>query len=132
MGYHNTHNREAYAVVIAQVGSSGSVSRYPVKTWITNNGITAHAKAQRIVNDDMLYYILKNIESRLKDLAEGTAQPKLSSSSVLSLEVQLPSLADQQALQPDLDEIRHKHAKIAIYKSKAQEAIRALIPSASE
>lgn len=129
MGYHNAHNKEAYAVVISQVGSAGNVSRYPVKSWITNNGMTIHPKGTQIDNDDILYYLLKNIQDDIKGFAEGTAQPKLSSASVLSLELQLPPLTEQHALQADFDEIRHKHAKIATYKAKAQEAIQRLIPS---
>ena len=131
MGYHNAHNKEAYNVVLAQVGANaGNVSRYPVKSWITSNGMTIHPKGTGIANDDILYYSLKNIQDDIKGLAEGTAQPKLSSSSVLSLEVQLPPLTEQQSLQSDFDEIRHKHAKIATYKAKAQEAIQRLIPGA--
>jgi type I restriction enzyme S subunit len=132
MGYHNIHNKEAYAVVLAQVGANaGNVSRYPVKSWITNNGMTIHPKGTGIVNDDILYYLLKNIQDDIKGFAEGTAQPKLSSTSVLSLELQLPPLTEQQTLQSDFDEIRHKHTKIATYKAKAQEAIQRLIPGAT-
>jgi type I restriction enzyme S subunit len=132
MGYHNIHNKEAYAVVLAQVGANaGNVSRYPVKSWITNNGMTIHPKGTGIVNDDILYYLLKNIKDDIKGFAEGTAQPKLSSTSVLSLELQLPPLTEQQTLKSDFDEIRHKHAKIATYKAKAQEAIQRLIPGAT-
>jgi restriction endonuclease S subunit len=133
MGYHGVHNREAYAVVLAQVGSAGNVSRYPVKSWITNNGMTIHPKAAAsasISNDDMLYYVLKPIQDDIKGLAEGTAQPKLSASSVLSLEISLPPIAEQQALQSNFDEIRHKHEKIKMYKAKAQDAIQRLIPGA--
>uniref|UniRef100_A0A6C0E6Z6 site-specific DNA-methyltransferase (adenine-specific) n=1 Tax=viral metagenome TaxID=1070528 RepID=A0A6C0E6Z6_9ZZZZ len=132
MGYHNTYNKEPYTVVLAQIGANaGNVSRYPVKSWITNNGMTIHPKGTSIINDDVLYYLLKNIQDDIKGFAEGTAQPKLSSTSVLSLEVQLPPLAEQQTLQSDFDEIRHKHAKIATYKAKAQEAIQRLIPGAA-
>ena len=129
MGYHNIHNKEAYNVILSQVGANaGSVSRYPVKSWITNNGMTIHPKDTRIINDDILYYVLKNVEDDIKMLAEGTAQPKLSSTSILSFEVQLPTLDDQHILQTDFDEIRHKHAKVPIYKAKVQKAIEHLIP----
>jgi restriction endonuclease S subunit len=132
MGYHNTHNKEEYTVVLAQVGANaGNVSRYPVKSWITNNGMTIHPKGTGIANDDILYYILKNIQDDIKGYAEGTAQPKLNASSVLSLTVQIPLLAEQQTLQSDFDEIRHKHAKIAYYKAKAADAIKSLIPGAA-
>ena len=44
--------------------------------------------------------------------------------------IPLPPLTEQQTLQSDFDEIRHKHAKIAEYKAKAQAAIQRLIPGA--
>ena len=127
MGYHSIHNREPYTAVVAQVGSAGNISRYPVKSWITNNGMTVHPKDTAITND-VMYFALKNIQDDIKALAEGTAQPKLSPSSLLSLSINLPTLAEQQTLQSHFDEIRHKHMKIAEYNAKAQEAIANLIP----
>jgi len=50
---------------------------------------------------------------------------------VRDIEIPLPPLTEQQTLQSDFDEIRHKHAKIATYKAKAQEAIQRLIPGAT-
>jgi len=50
---------------------------------------------------------------------------------VREIEIPLPPLTEQQTLQSDFDEIRHKHAKIAVYKAKAQEAIQRLIPGAT-
>ena len=50
---------------------------------------------------------------------------------VREIEIPLPSLAEQQTLQSDFDEIKHKHAKIAEYKAKAQAAIHRLIPGAT-
>ncbi len=50
---------------------------------------------------------------------------------VREIEIPLPPLTEQQTLQSDFDEIRHKHAKIAEYKAKAQAAIQRLIPGAT-
>jgi len=126
MGYHSIHNSEAYSIIVSQVGSAGSISRYPVESWITNNGMTIHPKN---ITNDYLYYTLKSIEDTIKHFAEGTAQPKLSSSSLLNIEIPLPPLEEQQTLQEDFDEIRHKHKKISVYKAKAQESIQRLIPT---
>jgi restriction endonuclease S subunit len=52
-------------------------------------------------------------------------------SNVVVTTIPLPPLTEQQTLQADFEEIRHKHAKIATYKAKAQEAIQRLIPGAS-
>jgi type I restriction-modification system DNA methylase subunit len=126
MGYHTIHNSEAYSIIVSQVGSAGTISRYPVESWITNNGMTIHPKN---ITNDYLYYTLKSMEDTIKHFAEGTAQPKLSSSSLLNIEIPLTSLIEQQTLQPEFMEIRHKHEKIIRYKEKAQEAIQRLIPS---
>jgi restriction endonuclease S subunit len=130
MGYHTSSNTEPYLPIVSLVGAnSGNISHYSVPCWITNNGGIVSPKREMILVD-FLYYVLKKNETNIKFLADGTAQPKLNVSAVLDMEIPLPPLAEQQRLQSDFDEIRHKHAKIAEYKAKAQDAIRRLIPGA--
>ena len=79
-----------------------------------------------------LYYYLKSIRNIIMDLAEyTTGMGAITQGSINNLEIPLPPLTEQQTLQSDFDEIRHKHAKIATYKAKAQEAIQRLIPGAT-
>jgi type I restriction enzyme S subunit len=78
-----------------------------------------------------LYYWLMSNKERLENLANVTTIPGITKTSLIGIEIPLPSLAEQQTLQSDFDEIRHKHAKIAEYKAKAQEAIQRLIPGAN-
>lgn len=128
IGYHTVHTHDAFTPILAQVGANaGNVSRSPTKCWVTNNGMTVTPNT-KFVSNDILYYILKNIQSTIRSHAEGTAQPKLSALSVLSIEVQVPTLEDQKSLQPLFDEIRHKHQMISFYKNKAQTAIDIYIP----
>lgn len=61
---------------------------------------------------------------------QGTGLENLNTKLFMEIEIPLPPLADQQTLEAEFDEIRHKHAKIAMYKAKAQEAIQRLIPGA--
>jgi type I restriction-modification system DNA methylase subunit len=75
------------------------------------------------------YYLQANMYL-LSDGMNGTTLKHLNKSFLEGFEIPLPSLAEQQTLQSDFDEIRHKHAKIAEYKAKAQEAIQRLIPGA--
>jgi type I restriction-modification system DNA methylase subunit len=78
-----------------------------------------------------LYYYLKSIRNIIMDLAEyTTGMGAITQGSINNIEIPLPPLTEQQTLQSDFDEIRHKHAKIATYKAKAQEAIQRLIPGA--
>jgi len=59
-----------------------------------------------------------------------TTIPHMQRGVAKDFELPLPPLTEQQTLQSDFDEIRHKHQKIATYKTKAQDAIKRLIPSA--
>ena len=61
-----------------------------------------------------------------------TTIPHMQRDVVKNFEMYLPTIEEQQTLQPEFDEIRHKHEKIAQYKAKAQEAIQRLIPGAEK
>lgn len=78
-----------------------------------------------------LYYYFKSDISILEAGYQGACHKNLTTQYINDIQIPLPSLAEQQTLQSDFDEIRHKHAKIAEYKAKAQEAIQRLIPGAS-
>ena len=72
--------------------------------------------------DDFKEYIQSNVVI--------TTIPHMQRDVAKNFEIPLPPLAEQQTLQSDFDEIRHKHAKIAYYKAKAADAIKRLIPGA--
>jgi type I restriction-modification system DNA methylase subunit len=132
MGFHNASTHEAYTPIVSQRGTAGHVSRYPTKSWITPNAVILKRKSTtHIINDDMLFYILKNEQWSIDNIVEKTAQPLLTIGNLKDIDIPLPPLAEQQTLQSDFDEIRHKHQKIATYKAKAQDAIQRLIPGAS-
>lgn len=127
MGYHTSSNRIAYTPLISQSGeNAGHISRYTKSVWASDCFSASSTK----MNDDFLYYSLLQIQEEINFLKTGTAQPHIYPSSIDSLTIVVPTLIEQQTLQPHFDEIRHKHAKIAEYKAKAQEAITKLIPGA--
>jgi type I restriction-modification system DNA methylase subunit/restriction endonuclease S subunit len=78
-----------------------------------------------------IYYYLKGNIDILENGMNGSVLQHLNKSFLAEVEIPLPPLTEQQTLQSDFDEIRHKHAKIATYKAKAQEAIQRLIPGAT-
>jgi len=80
-----------------------------------------------------MYYLLKTKLEEIQLLADYTTGNGNINIELMyqNVDLQLPPLTEQQTLQSDFDEIRHKHAKIATYKAKAQEAIQRLIPGAS-
>jgi restriction endonuclease S subunit/type I restriction-modification system DNA methylase subunit len=122
-------NRES-KFVIAKDGVSETCVRYvPGKFFLNHHGWTFACK-DTILYSYMGYWLLNNQQS-LYELATGTAQKGINQVSFYGLEISLPPLTEQQTLQSDFDEIRHKHAKIATYKAKAQEAIQRLIPGSA-
>jgi restriction endonuclease S subunit len=84
--------------------------------------------ADSVLPDYIYYYLLQNTSSII-ELGVGSCQKNVSPTQIMAIEIPLPPLTEQQTLQADFDEIRHKHAKIATYKAKAQEAIQRLIPT---
>jgi type I restriction-modification system DNA methylase subunit/restriction endonuclease S subunit len=121
-------NIEAYTPIVSRSGSAGHISRYPTKASAGSFAFVCLTKSDKAIAD-YLYFALKNEEEYIKTLPEGTVQKNMNRDVLRGVELQLPPLTEQQTLQSDFDEIRHKHAKIAIYKAKAQEAIQRLIPT---
>lgn len=81
---------------------------------------------------EFAYYSIKSLCDVINEMCfQGTGLENLNTNLFMGIEIPLPSLAEQQTLQSDFDEIRHKHAKIAEYKANAQAAIQRLIPGAA-
>ena len=80
-----------------------------------------------------MYYLLKTKLEEIQLLADYTTGNGNINIELMyqNVDLQLPPVTEQQTLQSDFDEIRHKHAKIVTYKAKAQEAIQRLIPSSA-
>lgn len=128
MGNHTSSNRKEYTPLVSQSGeNAGHISRYTKPVWASDCFSISSSK----MSDDFVYYSLLQIQDEINFLKTGTAQPHIYPSSIEGLLIAVPSLAEQQTLQSDFDEIRHKHAKIVTYKAKAQEAIQRLIPGAA-
>jgi len=122
------YNREN-EFMISKDGVSEKCVRYVSgKFFLNHHGWTIEPKD--VATYSYIGYWLLSNQDKLYDLAAGTAQKGINQDSFYSIEIPIPSLAEQQTLQSDFDEIRHKHAKIAEYKAKAQDAIQRLIPVA--
>ena len=124
------YNREN-EFMISKDGVSETCVRYiSGKFFLNHHGWTIEPKD--VATYPYIGYWLLSNQDKLYELAAGTAQKGINQDSFYSIQTPLPSLAEQQTLQSDFDEIRHKHAKIAEYKAKAQEAIQRLIPGAKK
>ena len=131
--YTNTSNRNDINCKISREGMSEAncVLMITGEYHQNSQGMTVGSKdSTKSINPYIWYWLIINKES-VYECGQGTAQKAISMTMLNDLEIPLPPLAEQQTLQSDFDEIRHKHAKIATYKAKAQEAIQRLIPGSA-
>lgn len=92
-------------VVIGRVGAyAGSVYYEPDKLWVSDNAISAVAKANSDIVFD--YYMLRNLH--LAERQIGTGQPLLTQSILNSIEVKLPPIDIQQKIAKTLVALDNK------------------------
>jgi type I restriction enzyme S subunit len=130
--YTNKSNRNGINCKISREGMSESNCILIITGEYHQNsqGMTVVSKdLSKIINPYIWYWLVINRET-IYECGHGTAQKAISMIMLNELQIPLPPLAEQQTLQSDFEEIRHKHAKIAEYKKKAQDAIKRLIPGA--
>ena len=131
--YTNTSNRNDINCKISREGMSEAncVLMITGEYHQNSQGMTVGSKdSAKSINPYIWYWLIINKES-VYECGQGTAQKAISMTMLNDLEIPLPPLTEQQTLQSDFNEIRHKHAKIAAYNAKAQEAIQRLIPGAT-
>ena len=124
-------NREGFTCKVSRFGISehNCVQTIYGDYWLMDSGFTVKGMSEK-TNDSYIYYWLIQNKELVYQCGRATAQMNMDMDTFRNLEIPLPPLIEQQTLQSDFDEIRHKHAKIAVYKAKAQEAIQRLIPTA--
>ena len=128
----NNKNREGFTCKVSRFGISehNCVQTIYGDYWLMDSGFTVKGFTDK-TNDSYIYYWLTQNKPLIYQCGRATAQMNMDMDTFRNLEIPLPPLIEQQTLQSDFDEIRHKHSKIAIYKAKAQEAIQRLIPGAA-
>lgn len=124
-------NREGFTCKVSRFGISehNCVQTIHGDYWLMDSGFTVRGVSEKTI-DSYIYYWLMQHKILVYQCGRATAQMNMDMDAFRKIEIPHPPLAEQQTLQPDFDEIRHKHEKIKTYKSKAQDAIRRLIPSA--
>jgi type I restriction enzyme S subunit len=128
-GFMDTHLFDGKYIITGQDGTLGTFYNVDNKFWASNHTHILRPKKDKGLLHDVLYYILK-VFFDVDKIQTGSCIPKITLTNIKDYEIPLPSFEQQKTLQPHFDEIRHKHAKIAEYKAKAQEAITKLIPGA--
>jgi type I restriction enzyme S subunit len=96
------------ATVFAKIGEALSQERRRrlVQPTVVDNNMMSAASSTERLDARFLFYLLSNIP--LRELAVGTALPYLNLSTVASLEIPLPTIAEQQAIAGVLSALDHK------------------------
>ena len=125
-------NREGLTCKVSRFGISehNCVQTIYGDYWLMDSGFTVKGNIEK-TNDAYIYYWLIFNKELVYQCGRATAQMNMDMNTFNNLQIPLPPLSEQQTLQSDFDEIRHKHEKIARYKAKAQESIERLIPGAN-
>lgn len=104
-GYTNTFTNEGvYSLIGRQGALCGNVHLVSGKFHATEHALVAYPKEE--VDATWLHYHLVNMS--LNQYATGTAQPGLSVKNLISIEVLLPSLKDQQKIVSEIEKIETK------------------------
>ena len=95
-------NHDGEIVVVARSGASaGFVSYWNQKIFVTDG--FGYEEKSELITTKFLYYILKNMESKLNAMKRGAGVPHVSGEMLNSIELPIPSLQDQQRIVEILD-----------------------------
>jgi type I restriction enzyme S subunit len=95
IGNHNQYNTEENVILCSSSGAySGFISKYNKKVW--KSDCFSIIPNTLLLNNNYLYYYLKNIQEDIYKLQKGNAQPHVYSSDLENIEIPIPSLEDQE------------------------------------
>jgi type I restriction-modification system DNA methylase subunit len=109
VGMHNQYNTEANTILCSSSGSAGYISLYPTKVWASDCfSIIPHDN----INNNFLYYFLKNIQNVIYSKKTGIAQPHVYSKDVADINIPVPPLDIQEELVRKIDEMNERIQKM--------------------
>ena len=105
LGYTNTFNCDSESLIIGRVGAyCGSTYFETNKVWISDNAL--YGKCIKDDNLKFIYFLLRDLN--LNQFAGGSSQPLLTQDSLNRIEINLPSLPEQQAIAEILSSLDDK------------------------
>ena len=93
MGYHNEYNRNENTILCSQSGNyAGFISKYEKKVWASD----CFSIEPKLINNDYLYYFLKNNQEAIYNLQSGAGQPHVYSRYLENIDIPIPTLKIQE------------------------------------
>ena len=121
-GYHSDFNLDGKYILLGRVGAlCGNVHLVNQKAWVTEHALITHKKCKCI--EEFYQYVFKAMN--LGQYSKASAQPVISSTTLMMLRFPVPPLSEQTAIAAYLDEkcatidaiIAEAKASIEEYKS---------------
>ena len=97
-GYHNNFNKCANKILCSQSGNySGFISKYKSKVW-ASDCFSVQTLNENTLNNEYLYYYLKNIQEIIYNLQRGAAQPHVYPKDFSKLNIPIPTIETQKEI----------------------------------
>lgn len=111
-GKHNKFNKESNSILCSQSGSySGFISKYDTPIW-ASDCFSIHSLNKEILNEDYLYYYLKQKQNNIYKLQTGGGQPHIYQDNINNFDLLLPIIDKQKELIDYLDKLENKKNSI--------------------
>lgn len=118
MGYYHTFNREANTVTISRVGAYAGFVNYIKERFYLNDKCFSVIPASERVSTLFLFYALKNMESKIKELQSEGGVPTINTTKVSNLEIPLPPFEIQEEVALILDRFAEYAAELQARKEQ--------------
>ncbi len=106
MDYTSAYNYQDENIIIGRVGAyCGNVNYHIGKIWVSDNAINIKPKPQ-ISSGKFIYYLL--IHQNLHSKRIGSSQPLITQNIIKNIEVRLPALIEQKAIENILSSLDDK------------------------
>lgn len=103
MGYYHISNRGANTVTISRVGAYAGFVSYIKEQFYLNDKCFSVIPIAEKLSTSFLYYVLKGMECKIKELQSEGGVPTINTTKVSNLEIPLPPLPVQEEIVRILD-----------------------------
>lgn len=102
IGRYHTYNHEFAEVLLGCRGTCGAVNISSAKSWINGNAMVVHPNTNDL-SKAFLCKVLRSLD--YSKIITGIAQPQITRSSLVKVEIPVPSIKDQERIVSELDKI---------------------------
>lgn len=93
MGFHNEYNRNENTILCSQSGNyAGFINKYKKKVWASD----CFSIEPTLINNDYLYYFLKDNQGAIYNLQSGAGQPHVYSRYLENIDIPIPTVEIQE------------------------------------